>query len=128
MELISKHATEPVVRPEVIVKRIPKSLSDIIVRMVAKRPEERFQSMQELIIVLERYLGVDSTGPFSPREEHARQLEEAVEAFQGVTLARLRQKLILGFFGFCLLAMLVSMLAGWWQVAGAMVASRCSRR
>jgi serine/threonine protein kinase len=121
LELITKHATEPVIPPEAIVKRVPKSLSEIILRMVAKKPEERFQSMQELILVLERFLGVDSTGPFSPREEHARQLEEAVEAFHGVGLARLRPKIILGFWGLCLSATLICVLLASWQWAGAFV-------
>src|SRR5262249_16921066 len=37
LEVITKHAMEPVVRPEVVVKELPRALSDIIVKMVAKK-------------------------------------------------------------------------------------------
>ena len=38
MEIMTKHQTEPVVPPELIVKRVPKALSEIILKMVAKKP------------------------------------------------------------------------------------------
>lgn len=120
LEVITKHATEPVVPPETVVKRVPKAVSDIILKMVAKRPEDRFQSMQEVIVALERFLGVDSTGPFSPREEHARQLEEASDAFNGVPLARLRPRLMQALSGFLLLAALVALPFSW-SWAGALL-------
>ena len=37
VEVITKHASQPIVPPEVIVKRVPKALSEIILKMVAKR-------------------------------------------------------------------------------------------
>lgn len=120
LEVITKHATEPVVPPETVVKRVPKAVSDIVLKMVAKRPEERFQTMQEVIVALERFLGVDSTGPFSPREEHARQLEEAADAFNTARLARLRPKVIQGLGGALLLAGLLAFPFSW-SWAGALV-------
>jgi serine/threonine protein kinase len=111
LELITKHATAPVVPPEQIVKRVPKALSDLILRMVAKKPEDRFQTVQEVITALERFLNVDSTGPFSPREEHAEQLETAVTAFRSAPMAGLRTQMILGYIGFCCLAALVCFVA-----------------
>lgn len=44
MEILSKHATAPLVPPETIVKRVPKELSHIIQKMVAKKPEDRYAS------------------------------------------------------------------------------------
>jgi serine/threonine protein kinase len=44
-EIITKHATEPVVPPEVLDKRVPKALSAIILKMVAKRPEDRYADL-----------------------------------------------------------------------------------
>src|SRR5262249_50626959 len=44
-EVLSKHLTEPVPPPDTIVKRVPKALSTILLRMLAKDPTERYQTM-----------------------------------------------------------------------------------
>ncbi len=100
-ELITKHATAPVIPPERIIQRVPKSISAIIMKMVAKKPNDRYANMDELIAVLEDFLGI-SAGPFTPREEHARALEEAVHAFNDSTRARIRRWLTLGFTALCI--------------------------
>lgn len=111
VELITKHQTEPIIPPETIVKRVPKALSDIILKMVAKKPEDRYSYLGEVIKVLEDYLGVPSTGVFSPREEHANLLAESVEAFNSAPTAKLRPKLIWGGFASCLFVVLAATLA-----------------
>jgi serine/threonine protein kinase len=118
LEVLTKHATEPIVPPEVIVKRVPKSLSIILLKMMAKRPEDRYANMGEVIDVLEKYLGIQQTGPFTPREEHALLLEECVEKFNGVPKARLRKHVLLGFFGGCALLTLLCTLLVWPVMAG----------
>lgn len=90
LEVLTKHRTEPVVRPEVIVKRIPPALSEICVKMVAKRPEDRYADMGEVIRALEGFLGLQSSGPFSPREEDASAIEESLAQFNAAPAARLR--------------------------------------
>ena len=102
MEVMTKHATEPVKPPDLVVNRVPKNLSAIVLKMVAKDPAERYQTMDEVIAVLEEFLGVSSAGPFTPKEEHAQALESAVAAFNGSKIARIRQWLILGFAVVCL--------------------------
>jgi hypothetical protein len=118
LEVLSKHAQEPVVPPDVIVKRVPKALSDIIVKMVAKRPDDRYPDLGAVIGALEDFLGVQSAGTFSPREEHAATLEEAVQRFNSAPAARLRSWLVLGFFGGCAVLLLLSCLVRWWLAAG----------
>lgn len=95
-EVMTKHATEPVPPPDVVVKRVPKALSEIILKMVAKAPEDRYQSMLEAAKAMEQFLGVESSGPFSPREEHAETLEQAVAQFNACPAAQVRSKLLLG--------------------------------
>ncbi|WP_406700786.1 protein kinase [Singulisphaera sp. Ch08] len=111
IELITKHQTETIIPPEAIVKRVPKALSDIILKMVAKKPEDRYSYLGDVIKVLEGYLGLPTTGVFSPREEHANLLAESVEAFNKAPSARLRPKLILGGFAACLLVVIAATLA-----------------
>lgn len=111
IELITKHQTEVIVPPEAIVKRVPKALSDIILKMVAKKPQDRYSYLGDVIKVLEDYLGLPSSGVFSPREEHANLLAESVEAFNQAPTARLRPKLILGGFAACLFVVVAAALA-----------------
>jgi hypothetical protein len=111
MEIITKHLKDPVVRPDAIVKRVPKTISDILVKMLAKKPEDRHQDMGELIADLEKFLGVQQAGPFTPKEEHATLLEESVKEFNNVPAARLRSLSLLGFYGACALLTIICLVA-----------------
>jgi serine/threonine protein kinase len=102
VEVLTKHQHDPVVPPDRLVRHVPPELSSIVLRMTAKRPEERYQSMGEVVEALEAFLGVESGRAFSPREEHVQTLEAAVEEFNGAPAAKLRSTLVLGFLGACL--------------------------
>jgi eukaryotic-like serine/threonine-protein kinase len=107
VEVISKHQTDPVTPPEVIVRRVPKVLSTILMKMMAKQPEDRYQTMDQVIKAMEEYLGVESSGPFTPREEHANTLEESVQRFNTSVRAKQRKQLIWGFYGASTLMVIV---------------------
>ncbi len=55
-ELISMHQYHPPAAPSSLVPSIPPDLEAVIMCMLAKRPEHRYQTMQELIGDLERLL------------------------------------------------------------------------
>lgn len=118
LEVITKHKTEPIVRPEAIVKRVPPRLSEICLKMVAKRPEDRYANLGETIKDLEGFLGIQPSGTFSPQEEHAQILEESVKTFNSAGMAKLRGVLPLVFFGLCGLVFLVSLLFSWGLAGG----------
>ncbi len=107
LEVISKHQTEPLVPPETIVKRVPKALSGILQKMLAKKPEHRFQNMDEVITALETFLGLNRTGPFTPKEEHAVALEKSVASFTSASKSNLKKLASLGFFAVGILAMII---------------------
>src|SRR4029077_6096784 len=90
LEILSKHQTQEIVPPDVMVKRVPKALSTIILKMVAKKPQERYSDLGDVIRDLEGFLGVSSTGPFTPREEHAVLLEQSAKAWNESPAARQR--------------------------------------
>ena len=118
MEVITKHKTEPVVRPEAIVKRVPQRLSEICLKMVAKRPEDRYTTLNEVIKDLEGFLGIQASGTWSPKEEDAQLMESSVKTFNSAAMSGLRGILPLAFFGLCLLVFLVAMLFGFLGFAG----------
>lgn len=99
VELMSKHAYDPLVPPEQIVSRVPKELSAVIQRMMAKDPNDRFADMGDVIRTLEAWLGIHHTGTFSPQEEQIAKLEGYVQQFNACAPAVLRARLITGFFG-----------------------------
>ncbi len=117
LEVITKHRTEPVVRPEMIVRRLPQRLSDITLKMVAKKPEDRFQHLGEAIQAMEDALGIQSANTFSPSEAQVQAVETAAQQFQAAPTARLRRKVILGFFA-ALSALLVLSLPFSFTLAG----------
>jgi hypothetical protein len=109
LEVMTKHLTEPVIPPEAIVKRVPKELSAILLKMLAKKPEDRYADLAAVIADLEKFLGVSSAGAFTPKEEHAAALESAVKQFNEAPAARQRAVAVPAFFG--VLALLVFLCA-----------------
>jgi hypothetical protein len=105
LEVMTKHLTEPVVSPDQIAKRVPKGLSSIVLKMLAKKPEERYGGLAAVISELEKFLGISSAGPFTPTEEHAATLEAVVKQFNNAPAAKQRSIAILAFPG--VLALLV---------------------
>ncbi|MDB5312108.1 MAG: pknB 26 [Gemmataceae bacterium] len=107
VELMTKHAYEPIVPPERIVARVPAEVSAVIQRMMAKGADDRFQNMGEVIRTLEAWLGVRHAGTFSPHEEQIGKLEGYTLAYNTAPAAVLRGRLVKGFF---LLAAVLSVL------------------
>jgi len=58
IEILSKHKIEKIPRPESIVNNVPGVLGDIIDKMTAKRPEDRYQDLQHVIYDIEVFLGL----------------------------------------------------------------------
>ncbi len=56
LEVITKHRVEKIVRPERIISGLPTVLGDVIEKMTAKKPEDRYQDLEDLIDDLEVYL------------------------------------------------------------------------
>jgi hypothetical protein len=104
VELMTKHAYDPIVPPEQIVSRVPKELSAVIQRMMAKHADDRFQSMTEVIRTLEAWLGVHHAGTYSPQEEQITKLETYVLQFNSAPAAVLRRRVMGGFFASLALA------------------------
>jgi serine/threonine protein kinase len=120
LEVMSKHKSEPVVRPEAIVKRVPTELSEITLKMVAKRPEDRYQTLGQVIKALENFLGIQSSAVFSPREEHAQTLDDCLAKFNAAGMAKLRGPLVMAFFALVTLLSCGGLVFSWAFLAGSL--------
>lgn len=101
MEVITKHHREPVVPPDMVVRSVPRLLSAIILKMVAKIPEQRFRSMDEVITALEDFLNLSTVVTLSAKSEHAHALEGAAKKFNSSAWVVLRWQIIIAFFTAC---------------------------
>ncbi len=55
VELIDAHRTQPIPAPQSLNPSIPDDVANIVIRMLEKRPDDRFQSMSEVIRALEPF-------------------------------------------------------------------------
>ncbi|KAJ2960527.1 hypothetical protein NQZ79_g4108 [Umbelopsis isabellina] len=66
IELIHQHIVQPVTPPHILVPSLPVAISDLILKMMAKTPEERYQSAKglkrDLEILITRYETNDWNG------------------------------------------------------------------
>jgi eukaryotic-like serine/threonine-protein kinase len=90
LEIISKHKSEPLVRPDRVVEGIPGDIANIVEKMTAKKPQDRYQDLAEVITDIEKFLGADGSRPFSPTVEHATRLKQANDDFNAAPLVKLR--------------------------------------
>lgn len=97
VELMKKHAYEPLVPPEEFAPRLPVAVSVIIQKMMAKHPGERYQTMGEVVRVLEQWLGVPSVTAFQPREDQITEVERLAFRFRTVPAAVSKQRAVNAF-------------------------------
>src|SRR5262249_13539286 len=116
-EVIRRHTAEPVRPPEQVVSDYPHGLSAIVLKALAKNPDERYADCGELIEALEDFLGQHGV-EFRPGEEHAAVLERGAKAFVGAPAARVRSLALLGYFGACAALFVLLLLLGYWVPAG----------
>jgi hypothetical protein len=119
LEVMTRHASDPVPRADVVVKGVPKALSDVVVKMLAKKPEERYPSMDEVIKALEDFLGLQ--GQQAQTEQHVRTLEQGAKGFLEAPATQLRSWILLAFFGGCSALFLFLVVLGAWRLAGAIL-------
>lgn len=93
-EVMERALQEPVPSPKVIRPEVPSELARITRMMTARKREERYANAGQMIRDLERYLGVEGQGAFTPRQEHVKELETCVRSFNESSMATLRRVLI----------------------------------
>ncbi len=103
LEVISKHKTEKIERPDKVIKGVPAELGHIVERMTQREPKDRYQDLGETITDLSAFLEGSGASAKIPGKDHAVQIEAAANAFHQVAAARLRTILPLAFYAFAAL-------------------------
>jgi serine/threonine protein kinase len=65
MAVLFKHASDPLPRPTQFVPKLPKEVEQILLKALAKDPGNRYQSMDEMVLALEKLLQGKSSAPLS---------------------------------------------------------------
>ena len=84
-EVMQQHATQPLPSLMEVNRRVPESLQQIVQRSMAKRPDDRYAAIAEMIVDLESYLGLQSGGKFSPSCEQADHWETIANNFSAAS-------------------------------------------
>ncbi len=101
-EVLEQHAKEKPPDLTAINARIPDQLQQIVERSMAKRPDDRYDSLSEMIADMESFLGISGEGEFSPTSGQADQWEQIVKNFhRSAPLQRLTGPALLGFAAVC---------------------------
>ena len=109
VEILSKIKTEPIARVDSVVKDVPTQLASIVAKMTAKQPDDRYQSLQDVIQELESFL---DAGAAQPRER-ADKLQSLAEQLQQVPAARLQAWLPAALIALMACGALIGLLFNW---------------
>lgn len=96
-EVMQHHAALPVPDIRKISSRVPEGILQVIESSMAKKPDDRYGSVAEMINDLEQALGISRDGDFSPTSDQADQWEAIAKTFNSqAALTRLSQPVLLG--------------------------------
>jgi eukaryotic-like serine/threonine-protein kinase len=110
--VMKQHAEAPIPKVQSINPRVPEQLSVIIEQAMAKRPDDRYSSIAEMISDLETFLGLPSGQMFSPTSQQADQWESLAKAYAAVPLAKAQQPAMLGILAIAVVLLLATPLLG----------------
>lgn len=110
-EIITKHISEPLTPVHILNENVPVDLSNVVAKMMAKKKEERYQSMKEVVEALENYLGVNyARAGFHPSEDQITILQRHAIKIENIQKDK-KSKLVL--LGICGIVVLLAILSIW---------------
>lgn len=80
--VMEQHANQAIPDLADFSSRVPKTLQTIMARAMAKRPEDRYASLSEMVSALESFLGVSRDGKFTPTTTQADQWEDIAARYR----------------------------------------------
>ncbi|MDA8745289.1 serine/threonine protein kinase [Rubripirellula amarantea] len=119
-EVMQQHVSSKLPNLMDLNARIPPALNAIVQHAMAKRPDQRYSSLEEMCDELEDYLGVSDDGKFSPTSSQADELESIAKQYISATkLQGLDGVFMIGLIGLSCLLMLFAFAISWrWGLMG----------
>ena len=74
MAVVLKHVSDPLPRPQDLLPGLPDQVEKVLIKALAKNPEDRYASMQEMSQALENLFGPGGTPAPSPAQERPDQV------------------------------------------------------
>lgn len=113
-EVLEQHAKQPLPSLVKINSRVPEALQTIVEKSMAKRAEDRYATLSEMVVDLEAFLGVNAEGKFSPTSEQADKWERIAVGFAASTpMMRLTRPVFAGLLAVSgLLTLVMPLFAG----------------
>jgi serine/threonine protein kinase len=97
IKVLEKHVHESVPVLDEIVHELPEGLSDVVVRLMAKKPEDRFQTASDVSAALKGFIhdssGINSGAAASTDPARPTGLEKTLAATESSSLPNLNQKI-----------------------------------
>jgi serine/threonine protein kinase len=109
LDVINRHQKEKVKPPHEIVPTVPQYLSQVALKMLAKRPADRYQNMDQVIKALEEFMGVETAGPFNPTEQQVQTLQQCVQEFNTSGWAKAKVMIARAFLPVCAGLLLITL-------------------
>mgnify|MGYP001264933902 CR=1 FL=1 len=88
MAVILKHVTDPLPRPKEFVPNLPDQVEQVLFKTLAKKPEDRYQSMQEFAAAMEKLITDTRPAPAKPVEFQNRPEYPATEGAETGEITR----------------------------------------
>ncbi len=117
LEIIRRHQREQVPRPDEVDAHVPRQLGDIVAKMTAKKPDDRYADLDEAITSMEEFLARGEEGTLEPRPEHVRDLKACLGAFNGSSFRTIRRLAVPLFSAMCALLFVWMLVTGHWVAA-----------
>ncbi len=119
-EVMEQHAKQPLPSLIQINSRVPETLQQIVQWAMAKRPQDRYASLAEMIADLETFLGISREGMFSPSVSQADQWQDLAADYATATpLVRWIKPVFVGLIVVSALLTVVMPLLDWhWLLLG----------
>ncbi|AMV39385.1 Serine/threonine-protein kinase PrkC [Planctomyces sp. SH-PL62] len=111
-ELIASHQNEALIPPKEFVPSLPDSLSDVILAMTRKTPEERYPSMDVVVDVLEDALGLRQGATSADEAAYQAEAMDAATLMHDAPAARLRRGVLTAVGGVWLAFLLLLLALG----------------
>nr|WP_303652503.1 serine/threonine-protein kinase [Paludisphaera mucosa] len=111
-ELIASHQNEALIPPQEFAPGLPSSISDAIVTMTRKTPEERYPSMDIVIDVLENALGLRQGRTAADDAAYRAAVREGSAVMNDAPAARLRSRILMAAGGVWLAFLLLLFVLG----------------